>query len=457
MEDEGTRRDLQAHPIAACWPGLSEQELHDLAQDIKRNGLRHPIRIDEASGTILDGNQRYRALRKLGRRPGAGQLEYFRKDATDAERLTYVLSMNQQRRHLDADARARATVDSMKTAGGTFPAGRPKGGEDDTFSITAGKVAQTADTTKHAARKAIREAKAAVPHVSRNTGENEWYTPTEIIEAARAVMGGIDLDPASSAVANEKYVRATRFFTRDDDGLSRLWYGRVWMNPPYAAKLIGRFVERLLEQPVEQAVVLVNNGTETKWGQALLAAASAVCLPARRIRFLDPDGNPGGGPLQGQMIVGIRVDPDAFRREFAGMGTIRPKGGEDDTFSITAEKAIRNAKAAGARKEKQVVAHEREQQQAAAIDDDMEREHLADTERTTRYAFCELDGCPMATEREDGAAVREQGLKDALGQLDKMSTDRDNWQSKAGEWKARFEGARKAAQRMEDALRKGVA
>src|SRR5262249_11893632 len=84
------------------------------------------------------------------------------------------------------------------------------------------------------------------PHVAHNSGENEWYTPPEYIAAARAVLGSIDVDPASSDIAQET-VCASVYYTKQDDGLAKLWRGKVWMNPPYSVDLIGRFIEKLCD------------------------------------------------------------------------------------------------------------------------------------------------------------------------------------------------------------------
>lgn len=166
-----------------------------------------------------------------------------------------------------------------------------------------------------------------VPHVARNAGDNEWYTPPAFIEAAIEVFGEIDLDPASSEIAN-KTVCANVFYTAEQDGLSQDWpIGRIWMNPPYSQPLISRFCTRIVDEVSRgsNAIVLVNNGTETQWFQSMAEECSAVCFPRSRVRFLDPKGNPGA-PLQGQAIVYFGKKKSLFMKTFSQFGEVFSHG-----------------------------------------------------------------------------------------------------------------------------------
>ncbi len=163
-------------------------------------------------------------------------------------------------------------------------------------------------------------------HLLYNSGNNEWYTPPEFIEAAREVMGSIDTDPASSHRANET-VKATQYFTAETNGLTKEWNGNVWMNPPYSQPLISQFADAVTEKyisgEIDQAVILVNNATETKWFQKmLLVVSSAFCLVKKRIKFLNINNEPVGAPLQRQCIIYFGNKISMFYKYFIQFGPI---------------------------------------------------------------------------------------------------------------------------------------
>lgn len=169
----------------------------------------------------------------------------------------------------------------------------------------------------------VNDALPDTAHVGHAAGDSEWYTPPEFIEAAVATMGGIDLDPASTAEAN-RIVKAEQFFAAGDDGLTKVWAGRVWMNPPYSQPLIAQFVEKLIQSyesnDVSEACVLVNNATETDWFQMLLESAASVCFPRGRVRFWHPSKQ--SAPLQGQGIVYVGSHGKRFANSFSDFGPI---------------------------------------------------------------------------------------------------------------------------------------
>lgn len=165
-----------------------------------------------------------------------------------------------------------------------------------------------------------------IPHVSRNSGQNEWYTPAVFIAAAREVMGGIDLDPASSVLANDT-VQARTFYSQDDNGLDLPWHGRVWLNPPYAQPLIRLFAEKVVAEyeagNVSEAIVLVNNATETRAWQHMARTCTSICFPKGRIRYNDATGTQQNTPLQGQTFLYFGDNRQHFMCVFETFGVVR--------------------------------------------------------------------------------------------------------------------------------------
>jgi phage N-6-adenine-methyltransferase len=154
--------------------------------------------------------------------------------------------------------------------------------------------------------------------------ENEWFTPREDIELAREVMIDIDLDPATHAKAQET-VQAHTFFTKETNGLTKEWHGRVWLNPPYEQPLIEQFVDKLIAERtagrVTAAILLTHNYTDTVWFHNIARAVDAICFTKGRIEFWNPDGEISS-PTQGQAFSYLGNDITRFCDIFSRVGSL---------------------------------------------------------------------------------------------------------------------------------------
>lgn len=153
----------------------------------------------------------------------------------------------------------------------------------------------------------------------------EWYTPDKYIDAARAVMGSIDLDPASSTKANE-VVKAVKFFSAKENGLARKWCGNIWLNPPYGeldgVSQAGAWAEKLAEEVdasrVNAAILLLNNVADRGWFEPVWLAA-AICWTDHRIQFYTPDAHPRS-PVMGSVFAYYGSATKKFVSEFSAFG-----------------------------------------------------------------------------------------------------------------------------------------
>ena len=162
-----------------------------------------------------------------------------------------------------------------------------------------------------------------------HNNDDEWFTPPAIIEACRAAMGGIDLDPASHAIAN-RCVKADRYFTADDDGLAQTWKGRVFLNPPYSkragkAAFIAKLAQEFDAGTVTAATVVLSYDFSASWFEPLRSRYAAICLCRGRVQFYKHAPGDGHDPALGTSLVYLGPDVPAFTAAVGPIGdVVRP-------------------------------------------------------------------------------------------------------------------------------------
>ena len=339
------------------YPAANADDYRELVESIKK-GYDEQFPVVLYEGDVLDGWNRQRACDELGIKPA-----YKDFVGTPMEAFNYVIRTN-KRRNLSEEQLGFIAVDSREILEALQREARDRQVEAGTANLMKGdkspvvqnsaqlgkenaednktrtKLAEAFGTTRHYVSQAaniknedpalferlkageitMKEVKNK-PHVSNNSGENEWYTPEYLIESARLVLGNIDLDPASSELAN-KTVKAGMYYTKEKSGIDKNWFGNVWLNPPYAQPLISQFSQAVINKRkgYKQAIILVNNATETNWLQEMIRISDCICLLKSRVKFIDMDGKASGAPLQGQIVLYIGNNKDGFINEFKKHG-----------------------------------------------------------------------------------------------------------------------------------------
>lgn len=119
---------------------------------------------------------------------------------------------------------------------------------------------------------------------------DEYFTPEKYVWATKALLGDIQLDPASCREANE-VVGAKMFHTIEDDGLAQVWEAQTaFLNPPYSRGLVDRFVGKLVnaykDGRVKRAILVVNACTSSEWFDGL--HDFPICWVKGRVKFRKP-------------------------------------------------------------------------------------------------------------------------------------------------------------------------
>ena len=120
-------------------------------------------------------------------------------------------------------------------------------------------------------------------HQSAQMKSDEWLTPPDIL----AKLGKFDLDPCSSII--RPWDTAKNHLTVEDDGLSKVWDGRVWLNPPFG-KEAAKWLRRMRDH--NNGIALIPARTETKmFYESVWGYADTVLFIRGRPHFYYIDGS----------------------------------------------------------------------------------------------------------------------------------------------------------------------
>jgi len=146
---------------------------------------------------------------------------------------------------------------------------------------------------------------------------SEWTTPQLIIEKTIQLLNEIDLDPCSNP--DFPNVPAKNHFIKEEDALSKEWYGKIYMNPPYGGEIknwINYLCEQFEKENTQEAIALTPSRTDTKWYQRMKNYPR--CFIWGRLKFGESENS---APFP-SMIIYLGKNIKRFIEIFSNIGDI---------------------------------------------------------------------------------------------------------------------------------------
>lgn len=192
--------------------------------------------------------------------------------------------------------------------------------------------------------------KNAAQLINQTSGEFEYFTPLAIVNVARDVMRGIDLDPASSEVANGG-IAAKRIFTIKEDAMRQVWTAKsIWMNHPFGiaetpcepdcrrqetnprhkhhdfiwhgnAAWVNKLIYEFKEGNFEQGICITYACTSEAWFTPLLHYPQCFLVP--RTNYYTPEGKKLSGVTKGSVVTYLGPNVNRFAQRFANLGVVK--------------------------------------------------------------------------------------------------------------------------------------
>ncbi|HHT98456.1 MAG TPA: adenine methyltransferase [Acholeplasma sp.] len=113
---------------------------------------------------------------------------------------------------------------------------------------------------------------------------DEWETPQDLFNSLNDEFH-FTLDPCST---HENH-KCDKYYTQEDDGLSKDWAGEtVFCNPPYG-RSIGKWVEKCYKESLKGStvVMLIPSRTDTKWFHKYIYNKAEIRFLKGRLKFIN--------------------------------------------------------------------------------------------------------------------------------------------------------------------------